>query len=151
MSNPAVCVSDCSVTNASMGRLQFPRSEESIMSIGPHLPALLAGVLYCAEYFCGADVQYTSGVKGKIGTSLQRERSLRGLTAKEMVADSFDHWARADPLVGGFAGIIIVNSPSARIPAVECIPRGVVAGGGNRLVELAVGDCGKGSRLVDHA
>ena len=70
---------------------------------------------------------------------------------KQMVADPLDDRAGADPGIGGFGGIIIVDGTAGGIPAIECIAGSVIGGVADGLIELPVGNGGKGTRLIDHA
>ena len=57
-----------------------------------------------------------------------------------MITDLCDHRARADPLIGGFRGIIVVDGTSGGIIAIESFLGCAIGGFADGLIDLTIGN-----------
>ena len=68
-----------------------------------------------------------------------------------VVPDHGLHRARADPLVAGGLGVVVIEAAAGGVPAVQGVQRGADGGGVRGVVDGAVADAAERAGLVDHA
>jgi hypothetical protein len=72
------------------------------------------------------------------------------LRAEAVLADDLQKRAAPDPGVGGGGGVKIVDGAAAWISSAQSLLGSPDRRVGHRLVDLAVGEAGKGARLIDY-